>query len=138
MQCFMDHSYRLSQRAAWSVSWAARKKPELVMPHLKDIIAQLHRPDAHDAIKRNVIRILQDIDIPEAFHGEVMNACFDFIADPGTPVAVKAFSLTTLFNLSKNYPDISAELKLIIETNWDNETAAFRSRGKRILAGLSK
>ena len=54
------------------------------------------------------------------------------------PVAIKAFSLTTLFNLSKFYPEVENELKLIIENNWDNETAAFKSRGKKILQLLQK
>jgi len=46
--------------------------------------------------------------------------------------------LTTLFNLSKFYPEVENELKLIIENNWDNETAAFKSRGKKTLQLLQK
>jgi hypothetical protein len=62
MACFMEPEYRLSQRAAWSVSWAARKKPELVKPHLKDIVAQLHRKDVHDSVKRNAVHPRRDRD----------------------------------------------------------------------------
>ena len=65
-----------------------------------------------------------------------MNACFRFIETPSTPVAIKAFSLTTLFNLTKIYSVIKTELKMIIENNMDNETAAFKSRGKKILKAL--
>ncbi len=138
MKCFLANEYRLAQRAAWSVSWAARKKPEMIKPYIKDLVAQLQRKDVHNAVIRNSVRILEAIDIPETYHGEVMNACFTFIEQPSTPIAVKAFSLTTLYNLSKFYPEIKAELQLIIETNWDNETAAFRARGKRILKALAK
>jgi hypothetical protein len=138
MRCFMDDEYRLSQRAAWSVSWAAKKKPEMVMPHLKEIVAQLHKKGVHDSVKRNAVRVLEDIDIPESLQGEVMNACFGFIEDPSTAAAIKAFSLTTLFNLSKHYPEIKPELKLIIEERWDTETAAFRSRGKKILKAFGR
>jgi hypothetical protein len=138
MRCYLDEDYRLSQRAAWSVSWAAKKKPAMVKPHLETIVAQLQKKNVHDAVIRNAVRILEAIDIPEELHGEVMNACFGFIEDPSTAVAIKAFSLTTLFNLSKQYPEIKPELKLIIEERWDTETAAFRSRGKKILAALKK
>ncbi len=138
MKCFMADEYRLAQRAGWSVSWAARKKPSMVTPYIKDFVAQLKRKDVHNAVVRNSVRILEDVDIPEAYQGEVMNACFGFIEDPATPIAVKAFSLTTLFNLCKQYPEIGPELKLIIEERWDTETSAFRSRGKKILAALSK
>jgi hypothetical protein len=138
MRCYMEADYRISQRAAWSVSWAARKNPVLVKPHLKAIVGQLQRKNVHDAVIRNAVRVLEAIDIPEELHGEVMNACFGFIETPSTAVAIKAFSLTTLFNLSKQYPEIKAELKLIIQERWDTETAAFRSRGKKILAALNK
>ncbi|GAC1441946.1 MAG: hypothetical protein NVSMB63_09910 [Sediminibacterium sp.] len=137
MQCFLDKEYRLAQRAAWSVSWAARKKPDMITPFIKDLVAQLQKKGIHNAVVRNSVRILQEIAIPEPFHGEVMNACFQFIETPSTPIAIKAFSLTTLFNLSKSYPEITGELKLVIKERWDTETAAFRSRGKKILAQLA-
>ncbi len=137
-QCFLSNEYRLAQRAAWSVSWAARKKPELVKPYIKDLVAQLSRTDVHNAVIRNSVRVLEEINIPEELHGDVMNVCFAFIEKPSTPVAIKAFSLTTLFNLSKFYPEVENELKLIIENNWDNETAAFKSKGKKILQLLQK
>ena len=67
-----------------------------------------------------------------------MNACFGFVESPSKPNAIKASSLTIIFNLSKQYPEIKQELKLIIEERWDTETAAFRSRGKKILAFFEK
>lgn len=136
MHCFLTGEYRLLQRAAWSVCLAARKNPDLIKPYIKNLVSQLERKDVHDSVIRNSVRILEQIDIPEIFHGEVMNACFGFIETPATPAAIKAFSLTTLYNLSKQYPEIKPELKLIIEERWDTESAAFRSRGKKILSGL--
>jgi len=137
MQCFLANDYRLAQRAAWSVSWAVRKKPELIQPYVKDLVAQLQRKDVHKAVIRNSVRILEMIDVAEPFHGEIMNACFSFIETPATPVAIKAFALSMLFKLSENYPDIRHELKLIIEERMRTETAAFKSRGRKILEQLS-
>ena len=137
MQCFLSNEYRVAQRAAWSVSWAAQKNPELIQPYIKDLIEQLPRKDVHDAVIRNSVRILQKIKIPQAFHADLMNSCFHFIESNTTPVAIKAFSLTTLFNLSKIYPEIKNELKLIIEERWNYEKAAFKSRGKSILKKLN-
>lgn len=137
MDCFLSNEYRLAQRAAWSVSWAARSKPALIMPYIKDIAAQLQRTDVHNAVIRNSMRVLEDVDIPEVYHGGVMNACFAFIEKPSTPAAIKAFSLTTLYNLTKYYPEIKQELQLIIQEKMDNETAAFKSRAKKILKLLN-
>jgi len=137
MDCFMSNEYRLAQRAAWSVSWAARQKPQMIEPYIKDLVTVLKKKDIHNAVIRNSVRVLEDIEIPEKFHGAVMNACFNFIETSATPVAIKAFSLTTLFNLSKAYPEIKQELKLIIEERWDTETAAFKSRGRKILKAIN-
>jgi len=137
MNCFLDEEYRVAQRAAWSVSWAAQKQPQMITPFIKDLVAQLQRKEVHDAVVRNSVRVLEQIEIPEIYHGEVMNACFGFIEKPSTPVAIKAFSLTILHRLSACYPEIKHELKLIIEDRWDTETAAFKSRGKKILKTLS-
>ncbi|HTM93394.1 MAG TPA: hypothetical protein VL095_13320 [Flavisolibacter sp.] len=136
MKCFLDDEYMLAQRAAWSVGWAARQKPQMIQPHIKDLVSVLYKKNVHDAVIRNSVRVLQEIEIPEKFHGEVMDACFQFLEEPSTPVAIKVFSLTTLFNLSKRYPEIKPELKLIIEDNLEHETPAFRARVKRVLPKL--
>jgi hypothetical protein len=138
MDCFLCNDYRIAQRAAWSVSWAARAKPALVQPYIKHLVAQLQRTDVHNAVIRNSVRVLEDVDIPEAYHADVMNACFAFIEKPSTPAAIKAFSLTTLYRLSAHYPDIRQELKLIIDDRWHTETPAFKSRAKKILKALEK
>lgn len=138
MKCFLSDDYRLAQRAAWSVSWAAQKQPDLIKPYIQDLIAQLSRKDVHNAVIRNSVRILQKIDVPEDLHGELMDSCFRFIESIETPVAIKAFSLTMLFNLSKIYPEIQHELKLIIEARWNFETTAFKSCGRTILKQLNK
>ena len=45
MKCFLDKEYRIAQRAAWSVSWAARKKPEMIQPYIKVLVEQLQRKE---------------------------------------------------------------------------------------------
>ena len=80
--------------------------------------------------------MLQEITIPQQFHGGVINLCFDYIFLPDQAVAFKAFSLTILQNLSKQYFDIKQELKTIIVTRWDFETAAFHSGARKILKEL--
>jgi hypothetical protein len=137
MQCFLSKEYRLAQRAAWCVGNAVKQQPQLIQPYIKELVDQLERKDVHAAVIRNSVRILQDVTIPEELHGHVMNACFAFIESNEIPVAIKAFSLTTLFNLSKIYPDIQPELKLIIEERLPHETAAFKSRAKKILKQLA-
>ena len=133
---FLKDEYRVVQRAAWPLSYAVIAHPEFIKKHFSKLLKNLDKPGIHNSVKRNTVRLMQDIQIPEKFHGQVMNTCFDFISSPDEAVAVKAFALTVLENLSKKYPEIRSELKTIIEDRWDYESAAFRARGKKILKGL--
>ncbi|WP_153800491.1 hypothetical protein [Foetidibacter luteolus] len=136
MDCFLSNDYRLAQRAAWCVSRAVRDQPSMITPHLNTLVKQLDKTGVHPAVIRNTVRILKAIEIPEAFHGQVMNACFRLIESPSTPAAIKAFSLTILFNLAKIYTEIKEELKLIINSVYETETPAFKARARKILPYL--
>jgi len=125
------------QRAAWPLSYAVIACPRLIKKHLGKLLRNLEKAGLHDAVKRNTVRLFQVIDIPEKYRGQVMNTCFTYISSPVEKPAVKAFSLTVLQRLSAHYPEIKQELKTIIEDRWEYETAAFRSRAKKILKELS-
>jgi len=133
---FLHDEYRVVQRSAWSLSCAVIANPKFIQKHFFKLLKNLEKPGIHDSVKRNTIRLLEHISIPERFHGRVMNICFNYISSPGEAVAIKAFSLTVLEQLSKQYPEIRSELKTIIEDRWDCESAAFRSRAKKILNKL--
>ena len=130
---FLNDEYRVIQRAAWPLSYCAINHPQLIQKHFYKLIKNLYKPNLHDAVKRNTVRLLQHIPAPQRLHGEIMNICFGYISDPQEKVAVKAFSLSILQNLCRQYPEIRQELKTIIEDRWQYETAAFRSRAKKIL-----
>jgi len=110
--------------------------PELISPHLAKLVKNLHNPGIHDSIKRNTVRLLQYIDIPKKFHGEIMDICLRYISSPGEPAAIKAFSLSILQNLSQQYPEIKNEVRLIIEERWPYETGAFHSKARKFLKTL--
>ncbi|HTS43499.1 MAG TPA: hypothetical protein VMH01_03820 [Puia sp.] len=138
MKIFFHGEYRLTQRAAWPMSYCVRKYPDLIEPYFKPLLANLQKKHLHDAVIRNTVRLLQTVDVPERYHGKLMNICFDHIQSNETAVAIKAFSLTILENLSRQYPDIIPELKLIIRERWDHESAAFRSRAKKVMKAEKK
>lgn len=133
MHCFESDEYRLAQRAAYSVSIATQKRPELIRPYIGVLVGQLKRSDIHDAVVRNSARILQDISIPDEFHGELMDAAFGIIANRQIAIAIRTFCLTILFNLSKIYPEIQKELRVFLEESVEFEQAAFQSRARKIL-----
>ncbi|MBC7827143.1 MAG: hypothetical protein H7122_05320 [Chitinophagaceae bacterium] len=133
MKAFFEGEYRVTQRAAWPMSYSVRKHPDLIVPYFKKLLEMLQKPGVHNAVARNIARLLQNVKIPKRYHGKIMTICFEYISSETIPAAVKAFSLTILDNLSNAYPEIRPELKLIIEERWQHETPAFKSRAKKIL-----
>ncbi len=127
---FLNDEYRVVQRCAWPVSYCVEAHPEFIKKHWPRLVKNLSRPDVHTAVKRNSIRFLQNIDIPKKYQGSIMDICFNYVQSPTEAVAVKAFSLTVLKNLSKLYPEILPEIKLIIEEQLPHQTVAFRVRAK--------
>ena len=134
---FLNDEYRVVQRAGWPVSYCVEEHPELIKKHFPRLLKNLGKKGIHDAVKRNTVRLLQYVSIPGKFHGEVMDLCFRCITSPAEPVAVKAFSITVLQNLAKQYPEIANEIKLVIEERWDYETVAFKTRARKLLKELS-
>jgi hypothetical protein len=133
MKLFFKGEYRLTQHAAWPVSYCIRQFPDLAKPYFKKFIDQLSDSKAHPASRRNIVRLLQFVEIPKRLHGKLMDLCFQFISNPEEAIAVKAFSLSILSKLAEIYPEILSEIKSVLETRWEFETPAFRSRAKKIL-----
>lgn len=134
---FLNDEYRVVQRAGWPISYCVQKYPKFIQKHFAGLIKNLRKPNLHNAVKRNTVRLLQYTNVPEKFQGDIMDICFTYICTPEEAAAVKAFSLTVLQNLARQYPDIRNELKIIIEERWDYESVAFKSRAKKLLKELS-
>ena len=132
MKLVFDGEPLVTQRAAWPMSYCVKNHPKLIEPYYKKLLNNLEKPNLHDSILRNTVRLLQYVKVPEKYHGQLMTICFNYIQSNETAVAIKAFSLTVLQNLSKDYPEILHELKTIIDERWEHETAAFKSRAKKI------
>jgi hypothetical protein len=135
---FINDEYRVVQRAAWPVSYCVQAYPALIHKHFDKLVKKLQEPGIHDAVKRNSIRLLQYVNIPEEWQGDIMNLCFGYISIPGQAIATRAFSITVLANMAKQYPEIIPELKMIIEEQQDNESPGLKSRSKKILKALQK
>ncbi len=132
-ELFVSNEYRVVQHAAWPLSYAVIRHPSLIKKHFSRLFANLAQAGIPAAVKRNTLRLLQDIDAPKKYHGRLMDTCFTYISSPGETAAVKAFSITVLEKLSKQYPAIIPEIKLLVAENYDRETPAFKSRANRFL-----
>lgn len=59
LRLFLDDEYQVMQRAAWPLSYCARKHPSLINKRYGKLIRNLD-----PAVRRNTVRIRQDMNIP--------------------------------------------------------------------------
>jgi hypothetical protein len=137
MATFNISNYRLTQRAAWPISYIAEHAPELLNLYWEEIFIHLQR-NIHPAFKRNIFRALYRMKtIPENIHGEVVEHCMLAIADAKNPAAIRAFAIHIMGKMAKIYPDLSGELMALIEPLMAHELPSLKSSSKKILKQLS-
>lgn len=137
MKCFFHNEYRVTQRAAMAVSAIFDKQPELIQEYLGLLIDNLEDTKLHVAIKRNTVRILQFVQIPENQLSKLFDICCGFIISKKEPIAVKAFSMTIVYNVCKLYPELKVEILPTIEDLIENsESAGIQNRGRKIASLL--
>ena len=93
----------------------------------------MQEPEVPDAVKRNVVRILQFVGIPRGLQGVVANLCFALISSIDEPIAVRTFSMTVLANITQEEPGLKKELEIIVRNMLPYATPAFRARAKKVL-----
>jgi hypothetical protein len=136
MEVFFDGNTRKNQYAASIMIHCVDKWNYLLYPHVERLILNLQNPNLHDAIKRNTVRVLQDIEIPEKLHGTMAEIAFTYLQNPTEAIAIKVFSMTIVYNLTKKYPELKEELRFILEEQMPFQSAGFRSRAGKILRDL--
>ncbi|MDF2436563.1 MAG: hypothetical protein K0Q95_939 [Bacteroidota bacterium] len=130
-----NHPAPLPHRASWLLTVISRSHPELLKPYVRKLINCIPNTSI-GGIKRNIIGALCTQKIPSDLQGKIISLCFDLILSPDEPVAVKVLSLEIIFPLTKQYPELKQELKAVIEDQLPKTSAAFHSRGKKILSQL--
>lgn len=138
MELFLHGDYRITQRSAWIVGECYEQNPRLIVPWLPALLKKMQEPGVHDAVKRNVVRILQCVDIPKALLGTVVSLCFDYVNSYDTPIAVKVYSMTVLVNAADREPALRRELKAAIELQLQSPIPAVMSRARRMMKKLRK
>ncbi len=71
-----------------------------------------------------------------ALEGALLDFSLQLVNNPTAEVVPRAFAMSAAQNLCLKYPDLKEELEAIIITHLPYTTAAFVSRGKRVIAAL--
>ncbi|MGJ7032590.1 hypothetical protein [Niabella hirudinis] len=131
---FVKSEPGVAQRAAWPLSYCAIRYPGLITAHYGKIIQLLNDPAPPAAVKRNILRLMdQGPELPEKFHGPVMDSCFRILEDPDETIAARAFAIGILSRMTGHYPEILPELKAAVEFILPYASPGVRSRALKVL-----
>jgi len=138
LHIFLNDEYRVVQRISWVLSVVAETHPGLVEKNIGRIVKELDAPDIHVAVKRNVIRVMQFLNIPVKHRARVFDHCISYIADPNETIAVRCFAMTVAAKIANYYPELFIELEQTINLLIKDSTPGLRARAKMVLKEIQK
>lgn len=136
MKLYLHGDRREAQLAAGVVSICIEHHPSLADRWLPKILRRMQEKDVHDAVRRMGMWVLQIVPIPPRLAGRVAQVSFDALQDMSQPIALRVFAMTVLTRLCTDQPDLSREVRTVIEAMLPYGTGAFVSRARRELKQL--
>lgn len=134
---FLKGEYRITQRAAWSLSHCAIDHPEFIKPYFGALIKKMQEKNHHPAITRNILRMFQEIEVPEKYCGTLLDLCISYMTSEMQATAIRAFAITVATRMCKRFPELKNELRMILdELNHYPQLPAVRHRIKLALKDL--
>ena len=130
---------KLAFRSSWILTKVCDKYPELMDPYIPDIITRLNGFD-NESVQRSFLKIISSKDINQIdvrFHGILADYCFLKLNSGLTAIAIRAYVMDILYNLSTIYPEIANELVPAIMLLTEEGSAGIVARGKMILKKLN-
>lgn len=136
-QCLFDFitdgQDRLAQTSSEIIRYISDINPEIVVPHIDALINTLEKENCHDGVKRCIFRMFQRTTFSEAQASKIVDIAFHYLQNRNNAIAIRVFAMTTIYNLTKTYPELYSELEACITENLEEESAGFRNRAGKIL-----
>ena len=150
LEIVFDVHNKTSIKAAWVLEFVCIKNLDWLLPHLDYFIQNIDKVKFDSAVRPiskicNLLAIsfnskkdiLFNNFLTKTYIDKIIEAGFDWMISD-YKVATKAYTMNCLYIFGKNYDWVHQELKLIIEQNMMQESAAYKSRGKITLALINK
>lgn len=126
MQLFLGDEYRVVQRAAWALRFIGEQHPEWIKAYLDALVKAIQHP-THDAVVRNGLLVLVELDIPKKYWGELLEMGFDYLMKVSTPTAIKRAALLVVAKICEQEPELREELVLVLQDQMPHAPVGFRN-----------
>ena len=139
LELALDKDHLLSSRAMWVMSHCSDIDYKRVKYYEVKLIENLKNEYLHNGVIRNTLRLFQKHPVPKKQETFVLDKCFEYIKNPSEAIAVRAFAITVVFNISKPYPELLDELLLVLQhMSVTEEGPGIRSRVKNTIKTIHK
>lgn len=131
---------KLAFHASWTLTKVCDKYPEIIFPYLAEIIESLDKID-NESAQRSFLRIISLTSmsrIGTKHHGILAEHCFSALRSGFSAIAIKAYSMETLYKLALIYPELANELSATINILQGDGSAGIIARGRMILKKLAE
>jgi len=135
---FIKNEPIISQRAAFVLDHSCVQNPQLIAPHLSDLIDNMIIPNQHNSIIRSSVRVLQEYKIPEELQGKAIEYCYLLLRDYKQPIAIRAFSISVIYNITNDFPKLKPELLLTIQDLLNDESPGLKNRSNKVYNKLKR
>ena len=137
-QFIFDKEPNLAWRAAWACQKISEKHPEWFTTKHFTELATLAISTNQGGLQRGCLSILNNLPIPEPIPVDLLNACFEWMVSPKSPISVQALSMKLIYQICLIEPDIKPEFIAYLENiNFEDYTPGFKSTRNNILKALN-
>lgn len=140
----LEYSFSTDKKLAFHASWTLSKicdnHPTIIYPYLSGIIERLNHI-SNESAQRSLLRIISLTDINMISgkdHGLLADHCFNALRSAFSAIAIKAYSMEILYNLSLKYPELINELSATIVMLQGEGSSGIKARGYIILKKLGE
>lgn len=140
---FLDIAMRdkgqITMRASRVINFATLKHPQLFEPYASDIAKKLPHIK-HHSLKRELIKTFaeNDFGLDDETTSDLLELCFRWFTDQNEKIAVQAYALDVLYNISNDFPDLKFELLSVIEQQQEFMSTGMKVRIRKMLPKLIK
>jgi hypothetical protein len=136
--CWLEE-YPMSMRAARAAQLYCEKHPEEIYPFLDEVVEKIMKTRI-DGVRRNFLKVIAEFIDPEKINepGILLNTCFDWLLDPRIKPATRIHSMTVIYKLCRNEPDILRELATTIEMAMEEGEISIKTCGRKMLARIGQ
>lgn len=135
--CFLE-KYPLSMRASRVVQLYCEKNPASLYPYLEETIDRVLLSKI-DGVKRNFVKVFAEfIDLERLQDpGKLLNACFEWLQDPGQKPALRIHAMALIFKLAGKEPELLHELKITLELIDEQSEISIRTCAGKMLKRIN-